>query len=280
MKMLSSPAASQIALNAPLVLFLGLTLVVPLLGIIAFSFGAEPHLLSNYAQIVSSRTYMHVVGMTLLLGVIVAVMTTVMAFLFSLWVLKLPPRWKPLVIACIVLPFFISYLVRALSWMPVLGFNGLVNRSLMAAGLIDAPLTLIYNPLAVVLGTANVLFPVAALPLLAAFHKVDRRLLDAAKSLGASRVTTFRRIFLPLVSRATLSTSIMVFAIATGFYITPSILGGGKVLLAPNLIELLIHRRGQWGSGAALSVILLIIFLASIALAKGLGGSARKGSSR
>lgn len=280
MKMLSSPSASQIALTAPLVLFLGFALVVPLLGIIAFSFGAEPHFLSNYVQIVSSQTYMHVVGMTLLLGVIVAVMTTSTAFLFSLWVLNLPPRWKPLVIACIVLPFFISYLVRALSWMPVLGFNGLINRSLLAIGLIDSPLALIYNPLAVVLGTANVLFPVAALPLLAAFHKVDRRLLDAAKSLGASRAATFRRIFLPLVSRATLSTSIMIFAIASGFYITPSILGGGKVLLAPNLIELFILRRGQLGSGAALSVVLLIIFLASIALAKGLGSSVRKGSSR
>ena len=115
MKMLSSPGARQIALNAPLVLFLALALVVPLLGIIAFSFGAEPHLLSNYAQVVSSRTYMRVIGMTLLLGIIVAAVTTVMAFLFSLWVLNLRPRWKPLVIACIVLPFFISYLVRALS---------------------------------------------------------------------------------------------------------------------------------------------------------------------
>lgn len=271
MKMLSSPAASRIALNAPLVMFLALTLVVPLLGIVVFSFGAEPRLFSNYVQVVSSRTYMRVIGMTLLLGVIVAATTTALAFLFSLWVLNLPKRWKPVVIACIVLPFFISYLVRALSWMPVLGFNGLVNRSLLAMGVIDAPLTLIYNPLAVVLGTANVLFPVAALPLLAAFHKVDRRLLEAAKSLGASRWTTFKRIFLPLVGRATLSTSIMVFAIATGFYITPSVLGGGKVLLAPNLIELLIHRRGEWGSGAALSVILLLIFLASIALAKRLG---------
>jgi putative spermidine/putrescine transport system permease protein len=72
----------------------------------------------------------------------------------------------------------------------------------------------------------------------------------------------------------------MVFAIATGFYITPSVLGGGKVLLAPNLIELLIHRRGEWGSGAALSVILLLIFLASIALAKWLGGSRPRRVSR
>ncbi|MGE4252976.1 MAG: ABC transporter permease [Parvibaculaceae bacterium] len=271
--MVSSSVRSYIALTAPLVLFLAVALLIPLVGIITVSFQAEPHFTSNYAEIISSPVYLKVIGMTVLLGVIVSLVTTAMAFLFSLWVLRLPPWWKLVVVAGIVLPFFISYLVRALSWIPILGFNGLFNRVLLTLGWVDAPLALIYNPAAVVLGTANVLFPVAALPLLAAFHKVDRRLLQAAESLGASRRVAFKRVFLPLVRRATMSTAIMIFAIATGFYITPSVLGGGKVLLAPNLIELLIHRRGEWGPGSALAVFLLVVFILSIGLARRFGGT-------
>lgn len=266
---------TSFVLNAPLVLFLLLVLALPILGILLFSFAAGDSPFANYVEVLTSPVFVRVIATTVVLGIVVAVTTTAFAFVFSLWVLRLGPRGKALAIGLIVLPFFVSYLLRALSWIPVLGYNGLANRLLLASGLIDAPLALIYNPFAVVLGTSNVLFPVAALPLLAAFHKVDRRLLQAAASLGASRLTIFRRIFLPLVAPATLSTAVMVFAIATGFYITPSVLGGGKVLLAPNLIELLIHRRGEWGTGAALTIVLLVVFMSSIALAQKIGSPRR-----
>jgi len=266
----------SLMLNAPLVLFLVLVLAIPVAGIFFFSFSEEDRLFANYAEVLTSPVFVKVIATTVVLGIVVAVTTTAFAFVFSLWVLHLGRRGKAVAIGLIVLPFFVSYLLRALSWIPVLGYNGLANRVLMAAGLVEAPLPLIYNPFAVVLGTSNVLFPVAALPLLAAFHKVDGRLLQAAASLGASHRTTFRRIFLPLVAPATLSTAVMVFAIATGFYITPSVLGGGKVLLAPNLIELLIHRRGEWGTGAALTMVLLVVFMASIALARRIGSPRRR----
>ncbi|NSZ09733.1 ABC transporter permease [Agrobacterium tumefaciens] len=266
-----------LVLNAPLFIFLILVLVIPIVGIILFSFSSE-HRLENYAEVLTSPVFVRVIATTVALGAIVAFTTIISAFIFSLWVLRLGAHAKALAIGLIVLPFFTSYLLRALSWIPMLGYNGLVNRLLLGLGLADTPLQLIYNPFAVVLGTSNVLFPVAVLPLLAAFHRIDQRLLDAAESLGASRWTAFRRVFLPLVAPATLSTAVMVFAVATGFYITPSVLGGGKVLLAPNLIELLIHRRGEWGTGAALTIVLLVVFMSSIALARRLGHPRRRQS--
>jgi putative spermidine/putrescine transport system permease protein len=268
---------ASVALNAPLVLFLLLTIVVPLGGILFFSLTGGAHPLANYTDALTSPAFVRVIVTTLILGVIVSIVTTSFAFVFSLWVLRLPPRAKIIAVGAIILPFFVSYLLRALSWIPILGFNGLVNKVLLWSGLVETPLSLIYNPFAVVLGTANVLFPIAALPLLAAFHKVDHRLIAAASSLGASRAVIFRRIFFPLVAPATLSTTVMVFAVATGFYITPSVLGGGKVLLAPNLIELLIHRRGEWGTGAALTIVLLVIYMSAIVLARRLGAPKRRG---
>ncbi|WP_333814470.1 ABC transporter permease [Tabrizicola sp.] len=262
-----------VALAAPLALFLFIALVLPMLGILAFSFIGGETPTANYGAVLTTPVFLMVIARTLLLGLIVAIVTTLLAFLFSLWVLRLSAKVKVIVVAAIVMPFFISYLLRALSWIPVLGFNGLLNNLLMAAGLTEAPLSLIYNPFAVVLGTSNALFPMACLPLLAAFHKVDQRLIQAAHSLGATSFTAFRQVFLPLVMPATLSTAVMIFAVATGFYITPSILGGGRVLLAPNLIELLIHRRGEWGTGAALTVILLVVFMASILLARSLSST-------
>jgi ABC-type spermidine/putrescine transport system permease subunit I len=169
-------------------------------------------------------------------------------------------------LALVVLPFWVSILVRTYAWIVVLGNNGVVNRSLLGLGFVDEPLAILYNELGVIIGTTNVLLPFLVLPLFAAMVRIDRRLLMAAAGLGAGPWTVFRRVFLPLTLPALAAGCILVFILTLGFFITPAILGGGRVPMIANMIDMLINRLPRWELAAALSTVLLVATFVCYAL--------------
>ena len=135
------------------------------------------------------------------------------------------------------------------------------NSWLQSAGLTRTPIEFLYNELGVMVGMVNVLLPFFVLPLYAAMRRIDRRLLDMAESLGASRLESFWRVFFPLSLPGLGASMVLAFILSLGFYITPAILGGGRVPMVANMMDLLINQFARWPMAAVVSVALLLVTL-------------------
>ena len=155
-------------------------------------------------------------------------------------------------IGLVVLPFWVSILVRTYAWIVVLGNGGLVNRALQWLGLTGRPVEFLYNELGVTIGMANVLLPFLVLPLFAAMTR-DRRAAAAGRRNARRRAaaTIFWQVFFPLTLPALAAGAMLVFILCLGFYITPAILGGGRVPMIANMLDLLINRFARWEMAAA-----------------------------
>ncbi len=170
------------------------------------------------------------------------------------------------VIGCVLLPYFTSVIVRTYAWMVLLGRTGVVNHALQATGLTDGPLQLLYNRTAVVVGMTYVLLPYMVLTLYSAMRTVDMRLLQAAAGMGASAARIFLRVFLPLTMPGVIAGSLLVFILATGFFITPALMGAPDDLMIGMLIERQIELADNWPVASVMSLILLVVTLAVYAV--------------
>ena len=182
------------------------------------------------------------------------------------------PMWRAIGFACIMLPLWTSVLVRTYAWMVILGRNGIVNRTLLDSGLTDEPMRMLNTRMAVVLGMVHVMLPFMILPIYSAVRGVDPELPKAAIGLGASPFRVFTTIWLPLTLRGVMAGVTLVFIVSLGFYITPALLGGGKVIMFAMLIEQQVREFLAWNFAGALSMILLAVTMLAFAiLSLGLG---------
>ena len=170
---------------------------------------------------------------------------------------NLEGTWRNVLLMAVALPFLTSILIRTYAWMAILGRNGVVNQLLQAVGLTSAPMRLMHNELGVYVGMVHVLLPFMILPAYSVMSGIDRRLLHAAQSLGASPRKALVSVFLPLALPGIASGALLVFLIAIGFYITPALLGGPKQVMISNLIEVQVMELLNWGFGSALAFVLL-----------------------
>jgi putative spermidine/putrescine transport system permease protein len=256
---------------APLLLFMLLGFNLPIALMLSWSVAAPPDVLAHYAQVFERAVYLKVLGNTFRIALIATAVCVVLGYPLVYWMRTLSPGRQLIAIALVVLPFWVSILVRTYAWIVILGNDGLVNRVLQALGLIGGPVSFLYNQFGVVLGTVNVLLPFLVLPLFAAMLRLDDRLLQAAASLGASSWTVFWRVFFPLTLPSLAAGAILVFILTLGFFITPAILGGGRVPMIANMLDLLINRLPRWELAAAISTILLIMTLACYAAYRRVG---------
>jgi putative spermidine/putrescine transport system permease protein len=247
---------------APLLLFMLLAFNLPLILMLSWSIAAPPDVLAHYGQMFERSVYLKVLGNTFRIALIATSVCAVLGYPLAYWMRSLAPGHQLIAIALVVLPFWVSILVRSYAWIVILGNDGLVNRVLQGLGLTGTPVSVLYNEFGVILGTTNVLLPFLVLPLFASMVKLDERLLQAAASLGASDWTVFRRVFLPLTLPSLAAGAILVFIPTLGFFITPAILGGGRVPMIANMLDLLINRLPRWELAAAISTVLMIITLA------------------
>ncbi|MBM3519531.1 MAG: ABC transporter permease, partial [Alphaproteobacteria bacterium] len=163
--------------------------------------------------------------------------------------------------AIILVSFWISVLVRSFAWLMLLGHNGLINNALIAIGLIGEPLPLVRNELGVLIGMIEYMVPYAILPLLANMQGIDGRVLSASRSLGASSTQTFFRVFLPLTRPGIVAAALLVFISSLGFYVTPAVLGGGKVQMIAEYISVQLLVTVRWGTAAMLATLMLFSVL-------------------
>jgi putative spermidine/putrescine transport system permease protein len=246
-------------LLGPLVLFLGLAYVVPFLGVMQWSVTLPELGIGQYGRAVSDPLIQSVFVRTFRIGAIVTVCAVVAAYAITyVWVRGTPVQ-RLITELCILIPFWISVLTRAFGWVALLSNRGLLNTWFQSMGLISEPLTMVRNEFGVILGMTHFLIPFAVFPIASAMRSLDERVFLAARGMGASRLRTFWTIFVPMTKAGIIGAGLMVFVFALGFFVTPAILGGGRSVMIAELIYLRIFQSPDWGLGAAVSVVLMLI---------------------
>jgi spermidine/putrescine transport system permease protein len=188
----------------------------------------------------------------------------VLGFPTAWFIATRPASSRQIWLFLITIPFWTNLLIRTFAIQEVIRNEGLVNTLLIRAGLIEAPIQMLYTDFAILVGMAYVFLPLMVLPLFAAMDRMDMRLLEAGYDLYAGRWQVLRHVILPLVRPGLIAGSILVFIPAIGAYVTPRILGGGRSLMLGNLIELQFGQGRNWPLGAALALSLLIIVVVAL----------------
>ena len=273
-------------LLAPATLFLGVFFLLPLCIIAVFSLlspglygGVEWRFYHwNYGRIfgwadgvieVFEPIYLQILARSLSFAALTVVLTLILCYPVAFWVSRLPDRWRLLFMFLITLPFFSSLIVRLYAWLLILKPSGLLNTVLLSAGMIGAPLEILYTPTAVVLGMVYVMVPFMFLPLYAAVDNLDRAQIEASLDLGATRVQTFLKVILPQTLPGIMGGAVIVFIPAVGNFIVPDVLGGAKGLMIGNLVEQQFLSARNWPFGSALSMIIMAVVLTVLLIAVG-----------
>jgi spermidine/putrescine transport system permease protein len=215
---------------------------------------------------------------SLSLSILTTVLTFLVGFPTAWWIATKPPKARAFWLFLITLPFWTNILVRTFAINQIIRNEGVLNSLLIWAGVIDSPIQLTYTPTALLIGMVYVYLPLMVLPLFAAIDRFDMRLLEAGYDLYASRWQVLRRIILPIVKPGIIAGSILVLVPCLGAYVTPRILGGGKMMMLGNFIELQFGQGRNWPLGAALSIVLLVIVtMALLFYVRALSGEKRHG---
>lgn len=214
--------------------------------------------LDSYRRLLDSL-YLSVLLDSFYLSAVTTLLCLLLGFPFAYLLAESPARWRPVLLLLVIIPFWTSSLVRAYAMVIILQTNGLLNQILLKLGLIAEPLELLYTEPAVIAGMLYTLLPFMILPLYGSLEKLDRRLIEAARDLGAGRVTIFRRIILPLTLPGIIAGCMLTFLPGLGMFYIADLLGGAKAMLVGNLIRDQFLSARDWPFGAAASVMLTVL---------------------
>lgn len=268
-----SEAFRGYALMTPALVILAIGIVVPAAILLAMSFWTRAGLgfdmnptVTNYLRVASEPIYGAFLTRSFRISGIVTIVTVLLCYPMAYYVAFHVHRRKMLWIVLMTLPFWMSYLLRVFAWKVILGYEGVINASLLNFGLIAAPLEfLLYSQTAVIITLAHAWAAFAILPMYVSLEKIDRSLLEAATVLGDGPVARFFRVTLPLSMPGVLAGFFLIFIPTTGDYITPALLGGPDGAMIGNLIQLQFGPVNNWPMGAALAVV-LATWIAAVAL--------------
>jgi putative spermidine/putrescine transport system permease protein len=262
-------------LIVPATLVLTFCYYLPLLRVGWISFSEPSVGIQNYHQLLTSASIHRVLITTFRICTVCTLASLVLGYAVSYALLQAGPTKRSIMLLCVLLPLWISGLVRAFAWVSLLRRQGFINETLMSLGLTSAPLELVWNEIGVVIGMTHYMLPYAILPLYAAMLEIDQRILMAAQSLGGSKTQIFLRIFFPLSVPGVAAAGVLVFVYSVGFFVTPAILGGGKTLMIAEYIRLQIVELLRWGTGTMIAVTVAIAVLLAWGVAVKLIGTQR-----
>ena len=264
------PAARAWSLLGPGMLWLVLFFLVPLLIMAAYSLmprgtygGVQPGFTLQHYRRFFDPLYLAILQRTLVWSLVCTAVCLLLGYPVAYLVVR-AGRWRAVLLFLVVLPFWTSFLVRTFAMIFLLRDSGLVNTVLLRLGLIDAPLTLLYTPFAVLLGLVYGFLPFMILPIYASLEKLDPTLLEAAETLGATPLAGFRRITLPLSLPGVVAGCFLVFIPAMGSFLTSDLLGGAKQLMIGNLIQNQFAAARNWPFGSAASFVVTALVLVAV----------------
>jgi spermidine/putrescine transport system permease protein len=258
---------------------------VPVLFIFYYSLGYKPdifhaiatdHLSFDRYTDSFSGTFRSVFSGTLRISLIGTTLCLLIAFPFAYWLaVRVPPRWRGVLLGLTIVPFWTNFLVRTLGWLILLQSKGPLSGILQDLHLISSPLDVLDTKSAVQLGVIYNYLPLMIFPLFVALDRLDPALREASKDLGANRWRTFRQVTLPLAMPGVVAGLLLVFIPLTGDYITASVLGGAKGNMVGALVASQFNTAQDWALGSAMAVILIFMILGSVLFFAAIGLIAR-----
>ena len=256
-------------LASPALLLILVILVIPVGWLFYVSFvGADGSFsLENYQRMIESKSYARIFRTTFQVSFLTTAICIIIGYPLAYFMAQLPQRLANLCLITVLLPFWTSLLVRTYAWLVLLQKRGLVNEWAMSIGLWDEPLKFVHNLNGTLIGMVHIMLPFLVLPTYGAMKAIDKDYLKASSNLGASPVRAFWTVFFPLSTPGLFAGALMVFILCLGFFVTPAVLGGGKVILVSMKIVSNIELFVNWGAASALGVVLLIMTISILWLA-------------
>jgi ABC-type spermidine/putrescine transport system permease subunit I len=255
-----------LGLSLPAILAILVIVFLPILWLSSLSLynAAGEFSLENYARIFESRLYRRTFVVTFQISISVTLICIILGYPLCYWLAKMPDRTAAILMVFVLVPFWTSILVRTYAWLVLLQRNGIINSSLIWVGVIEEPLQLAHNLTGSIIGMVHVMLPFLVLPLYATMRSIDTDLVRAALGLGSSPREAFWHVFFPMSLPGLFAGIVLVFILSLGFYVTPALLGGGRVQMLAQRIESTITIYSNWGAASALGVVLLMLALVMI----------------
>ncbi len=262
------PWARSLLLLLPAVLWYVVFFLSPLVQMVLISFGergpyggVEPGFYLDSYQELSNPLYVNIFVVTLKMALFGTLACLVVGYPLAYFLATRAGRYKTLLILLIIVPFWTSFLIRTYAWETILDSQGALSDVLQRLGVIHQPLQILYSQTAIFIGIVYNYLPLMVFPLYVSLERMDKRLVEASKDLGAGRLSTFRRITLPLTLPGVMTGCLLVFIPLTGEYLIPTILGGSKNIFMGSLIADQFLEVHDWPFGAALGVMVMILLL-------------------
>jgi ABC-type spermidine/putrescine transport system permease subunit I len=249
------------SLALPGLVLIGIIVVAPIAWLFWLSFRtAGGFTLAHYERLLHP-SYMLTLQTTFELSFLVTIICVLLGYPMAYLITQVRPRMAALLLLFVLFPVWTSLLVRCYAWLVLLQRRGLVNTWLADVGMIESPLRLMHNFTGTTIGMVHIMLPFMILPLYAAMRAISRDYMKAAANLGASPVQAFWQVFVPLSLPGLAAGIIIVFVLCLGFYVTPALLGGGRVMMWSMQIERNVTYHADWGAASALGVVLLVLTL-------------------
>ena len=263
----------------PVIVYTFILIFLPLIYILFLSFCKSDSYggiiyeftLSNYLNIFDI-TYIKMLLKSSLIAIVATFICILISYPFALILRTKSEHIKNLSTKLIMVPFLTNSLIRTYGWIILLRKNGIINNALIGGGLINTPLSLMYNKFGIIVGMVYTLLPFMLLPVCSSVFEIDNNIIEAGRDLGASPWQIFKKIILPQTASGVFNGSLMVFMPAIGYFFIADILGGGKTMIIGNLIKNQFLTARNWPFGSAISIFLIIITLLLVKLYKRLGG--------
>ncbi len=273
-------------LLGPGLAFYALLVAAPVLLVLAYTVatrgrfgGVEWTLTLDNFRRAADPLYLEVLWSSLGIAALATVLALLLGYPTAYAISRLPPRWRTAALVLVVVPFWTSFLIRMYAWIVLLNSQGVVSDALLALGITDEPVGLLYNDAAVVVGLVYVYLPLMVLPVYAAVERLDPELVEASANLGAGRLRTFWSVQLPLTLPGVLTGSVLVFVPSLGNFVVPELLGGGKTVMVGNLIRDQFLKVQDWPFGSVLAFVVVVamvtLFAAQAAVTRRVEGPRR-----
>jgi putrescine transport system permease protein len=228
----------------------------------------------NFRYILSDSLYFDTYVNSLKISVTSTFLCLLLGYPIAYAIVRSGPVARPILLLLIILPFWTSFLLRVYAWMGLLADQGTINNLLIAIGVIDEPIRMLYTEFAVYIGIVYTYMPFMILPLYANMEKLDGSLNEAAADLGSRPTNTFFKVTLPLTTPGIIAGSLLVFIPATGEYVIPDLLGGGNVQMIGRVLFNEFSRNSDWPVAAAVAIVLLVILVVPIIIFQHFQGKA------
>ena len=248
-------------LTLPYLIFVAALIIIPVGWLFYLSFIGRDGGFSfeNYERMTKSRAYIRIFITTFKISILTTLICAIIGYPLAYFMSQLSRRWASICMIGVLIPFWTSLLVRTYAWLVLLQKKGLINNIALDIGLISEPIKFVHNTTGTLIGMVHIMLPFLILPLYANMRSIDKDCLKAASSLGATPTRAFWTVFFPLSLPGLTAGLLIVFVLCLGFYVTPAILGGGRVIMAAMKISSNIELYFSWGAASALGVVLLVI---------------------